>query len=214
MPAELPAFVQALCAMNRLAVRGVMVIPAANQSPEATLASFHRAADCLRALQQQGYPVEGLPHDGTTLIHQLLGGVTNDLDNLDLRPCAQSLALNDYQRWFASLPAANQRAVTERWGPPEQDPMYRSGRLMVAGLRFGLTFVGIQPARGYQLDPAAVYHVPDLVPPHGYIAGFSPSPEPLRAGASMESRAAATSTSPSTGPKGWSLAKASTKAIR
>jgi hypothetical protein len=32
--------------------------------------------------------------------------------------------------------------------------MYRSGRLMVAGLRFGLTFVGIQPARGYQVDPA------------------------------------------------------------
>ncbi|MEZ5435909.1 MAG: YggS family pyridoxal phosphate-dependent enzyme [Pseudomonadales bacterium] len=53
MPAELPAFVQALCAMDRLAVRGVMVIPAADQSPEATLASFQRAANCLRALQQQ-----------------------------------------------------------------------------------------------------------------------------------------------------------------
>ncbi|PYC25839.1 cobaltochelatase subunit CobN [Aquipseudomonas alcaligenes] len=130
------------------------------------------ALNILRALQQQGYPVEGLPADGTALIHQLLGGVTNDLDNLDLRPCAQSLALDDYQRWFASLPAANQRAVLERWGPPEQDPMYRSGRLMVAGLRFGLTFVGIQPARGYQLDAAAVYHDPDLVPPHGYLAFY------------------------------------------
>ena len=41
---------------------------------------------------------------------------------------------------------------------------------MVAGLRFGLTFVGIQPARGYQVDPSAVYHDPDLVPPHGYLA--------------------------------------------
>ncbi|ADR59924.1 CobN_2 [Pseudomonas putida BIRD-1] len=48
--------------------------------------------------------------------------------------------------------------------------MFRSGRLMVAGLRFGLTFVGIQPARGYQVDPSAVYHDPDLVPPHGYLA--------------------------------------------
>ncbi|WP_373387853.1 cobaltochelatase subunit CobN [Pseudomonas alcaligenes] len=130
------------------------------------------ALNILRALQQQGYPVEGLPNDGTTLIHQLLGGVTNDLDNLDLRPCAQSLALDDYQHWFASLPEANQRAVTERWGQPEQDPMYRSGRLMIAGLRFGLTFVGIQPARGYQLDAAAVYHDPDLVPPHGYLAFY------------------------------------------
>jgi cobaltochelatase CobN len=48
--------------------------------------------------------------------------------------------------------------------------MFRSGRMMVAGLRFGLTFVGIQPARGYQVDPSAVYHDPDLVPPHGYLA--------------------------------------------
>lgn len=111
-----------------------------------------------------------MPETGTALIHQLLGGVTNDLDHLDQRPCAQSLSLADYQQAFARLPEANQQAVLERWGPPEQDPMFRSGRLMVAGLRFGLTFVGIQPARGYQVDPSAVYHDPDLVPPHGYLA--------------------------------------------
>ncbi|MDB6142083.1 MAG: cobN, partial [Pseudomonas sp.] len=46
------------------------------------------------------------------------------------------------------------------------------GRMMVAGLRFGLTFVGIQPARGYQVDASAVYHDPDLVPPHGYLAFY------------------------------------------
>ncbi|MBC9250888.1 cobaltochelatase subunit CobN [Pseudomonas alcaligenes] len=130
------------------------------------------ALNILRALEQQGYPVEGLPDSGTALIHQLLGGVTNDLDNLDLRPCAQSLALDDYQRCFAALPEANQQAVLERWGAPQNDPMFRSGRLMIAGLRFGLCFVGIQPARGYQVDAAAVYHDPDLVPPHGYLAFY------------------------------------------
>ncbi|MER2298967.1 MAG: cobaltochelatase subunit CobN, partial [Pseudomonas sp.] len=102
--------------------------------------------------------------------HQLLGGVTNDLEHIDQRPCAQSLSLADYQAAFARLPEANRQAVLQRWGTPEQDPMYRGGRLMVAGLRFGLTFVGIQPARGYQVDPSAVYHDPDLVPPHGYLA--------------------------------------------
>ncbi|PZW65919.1 cobaltochelatase CobN [Pseudomonas sp. URMO17WK12:I1] len=130
------------------------------------------ALNILRALQAQGYPVEGLPDSGTALIHQLLGGVTNDLDNLDLRPCAQSLALDDYQRCFAALPEVNRQAVLERWGSPESDPMFREGRLMIAGLRFGLTFVGIQPARGYQVDAAAVYHDPDLVPPHGYLAFY------------------------------------------
>ncbi|WP_447590435.1 cobaltochelatase subunit CobN [Aquipseudomonas campi] len=130
------------------------------------------ALNILQALQQQGYPVDALPDSGTALIHQLLGGVTNDLDNLDLRPCAQSLALDDYQRFFAALPEANRQAVLERWGAPENDPMFRSGRLMIAGLRLGLTFVGIQPARGYQVDAAAVYHDPDLVPPHGYLAFY------------------------------------------
>ena len=130
------------------------------------------ALNILKALQQQGYPVAELPDSGTALIHQLLGGVTNDLDSLDARPCAQSLALDEYLAFFHSLPAANQQAVRERWGEPQGDPMFRSGRLMIAGLRFGLTFVGIQPARGYQLDAAAVYHDPDLVPPHSYLAFY------------------------------------------
>jgi cobaltochelatase CobN len=130
------------------------------------------ALNILRGLEQQGYPVDNLPDSGTALIHRLLGGVSNELDNLDARPCAQSLALDDYLGFFHSLPAANQQAVLERWGGPEQDPMFRGGRLMIAGLRFGLCFVGIQPARGYQVDASAVYHDPDLVPPHGYLAFY------------------------------------------
>ncbi|PWU30589.1 cobaltochelatase subunit CobN [Pseudomonas sp. RW407] len=130
------------------------------------------ALNILRALEASGFPVAGLPETGDALIHSLLGGVSNDLDSLDLRPCAQSLALADYLACFARLPEANQRAVRERWGEPEQDPMCRGGRMMVAGLRLGLAFVGIQPARGYQLDPAAIYHDPALVPPHGYLAFY------------------------------------------
>ncbi|MBK5542071.1 cobaltochelatase subunit CobN [Pseudomonas sp. TH07] len=131
------------------------------------------ALNILRALQAEGYPLSTeLPASGTALIQQLLGGVSNDLDSIDLRPCAQSLALDDYRLMFNALPEANRQAVQARWGSPEQDPMFRGGRMMVAGLRFGLTFVGIQPARGYQVDPSAVYHDPDLVPPHGYLAFY------------------------------------------
>ena len=130
------------------------------------------ALNILRAMQAENYPVEALPGSGTDLIKALLGGVTNDLDSLDQRPCAQSMALTDYLLAFNQLPPQNQAAVRERWGEPAADPMFRDGRMMVAGLRFGLTFVGIQPARGYQLDPSAVYHDPDLVPPHGYLAFY------------------------------------------
>jgi cobaltochelatase CobN len=30
--------------------------------------------------------------------------------------------------------------------------------------------LGVQPARGYNVDPAETHHSPDLVPPHGYLA--------------------------------------------
>ncbi|MFW0753728.1 cobaltochelatase subunit CobN [Pseudomonas sp. H11T01] len=131
------------------------------------------ALNILRALHAEGYPLPAdLPESGTALIQQLLGGVSNDLETLDQRPCQQSLALDDYFLMFNALPEANRNAVLERWGTPESDPMFRGGRMMIAGLRFGLTFVGIQPARGYQVDPSAVYHDPDLVPPHGYLAFY------------------------------------------
>ena len=39
--------------------------------------------------------------------------------------------------------------------------------------RFGETLVGIQPARGYNIDPKDTYHSPDLVPPHGYLAFYA-----------------------------------------
>ncbi|EJM86785.1 cobaltochelatase, CobN subunit [Pseudomonas sp. GM74] len=131
------------------------------------------ALNILRALHAEGYPLPAeLPDSGTALIQQLLGGVSNDLETLDLRPCQQSLGMDDYLAMFNALPEANRTAVLERWGAPQSDPMCRSGRMMIAGLRFGLTFVGIQPARGYQVDPSAVYHDPDLVPPHGYLAFY------------------------------------------
>ena len=36
----------------------------------------------------------------------------------------------------------------------------------------GNVLVGIQPARGYNIDPTETYHSPDLVPPHGYLAFY------------------------------------------
>lgn len=130
------------------------------------------ALNILSAMQRQGYPVQDLPDNGTALIHALLGGVTNDPDSLDQRPCHQSLSMEEYLAAFQALPAANREAVTARWGAPHTDPMCRDGRMMIAGLRLGMTFVGIQPARGYNVDHSAVYHDPDLVPPHGYLAFY------------------------------------------
>ena len=32
--------------------------------------------------------------------------------------------------------------------------------------------MGLQPSRGYDIDPKATYHAPDLVPPHHYLAFY------------------------------------------
>ncbi len=48
-------------------------------------------------------------------------------------------------------------AIDERWGPPEQDPMLRQGRFMIAGLRLGQVFVGIQRARAPDLSGSQDY---------------------------------------------------------
>ncbi len=128
--------------------------------------------EILRSLAQAGYTVAQVPADGDALMRHLQQGVTNDPDSWLHRPAFQSVDLASYGRFFASLPPENQMAVRTRWGEPEADPMLRQGRFMIAGLRCGQVFVGIQPARGYALDPLASYHDPDLVPPHHYLAYY------------------------------------------
>lgn len=126
----------------------------------------------LQALHGAGYTTGALPDGGDALMAALVRGVTNSLEDNDARPAGQSLALADYLAAFERLPADNRAAVNALWGPPEQDPMLRSGRFMVPGLRLGHVFVGIQPARGRNLDLVATYHDADLVPPHGYLAFY------------------------------------------
>jgi cobaltochelatase CobN len=126
----------------------------------------------LQAMHEAGYDTGPPPPDGDALIAALLRGVTNDLDANDSRPARQSLALADYLDAFHRLPPDSQAAVNALWGPPGQDPMLRNGRFMVPGLRLGRVFVGIQPARGRDLDLVATYHDADLVPPHGYLAFY------------------------------------------
>ena len=126
----------------------------------------------LRALQEQGYEVEGIPAGGDALMDSLLQGVTNDPDTWPIRWARQSLSLESYREFLGGLSAECQRAIDERWGPPERDPMVRQGRFMVAGLRAGKVFIGLQPARGEGLDSFATYHSADLVPPHHYLAFY------------------------------------------
>ena len=83
------------------------------------------------------------------------------------------LSLSAYTTFFATLPATLRDKITAQWGTPEKDPFYTDGAFLLPAHRFGNIVIGIQPARGYNIDPAATYHSPDLLPPHGYLAFYA-----------------------------------------
>lgn len=127
----------------------------------------------LQALAAAGYNVVDAPADGAALADDLLRGPTNDLKALDGRQVRESLSLAAYRRFFRRLPGAARQAVTARWGVPEADPFVRDGVFRLPVKRYGAVAVAIQPARGYNFDPAATYHDPALVPPHSYLAFYA-----------------------------------------
>ncbi|MBB3146548.1 cobaltochelatase CobN [Phyllobacterium trifolii] len=127
----------------------------------------------LHAMREQGYPVASVPIDGDALINHMMAGPTNAAR--DGREIRETISLNQYRSFFEQLPQTIQAAVTSRWGQPDADPYFiQQAEIFALPLaRFGETLVGIQPARGYNIDPKETYHSPDLVPPHGYLAFYA-----------------------------------------
>ena len=135
-----------------------------------TPAGTHRV---LQALENAGYQLDNFPDNGDALIEHLQRGVTNaHTENREIR---EVISLADYQKFFTSLPKQIQEEISERWGNAEDDPFFLSERnaLALPIAVFGNIAVGIQPARGYNIDPKETYHSPDLVPPHGYLAFYA-----------------------------------------
>jgi cobaltochelatase CobN len=126
----------------------------------------------LQAMAEAGYGIEDLPDDGQALIGRLAEGPTNAIDGRTHREGGVRFALRDYEAFFAGLPRELRRRVTERWGEPAADPFVEEDHFRLAASRLGKVIVGLQPARGYNIDPASSYHDPDLVPPHAYLAFY------------------------------------------
>ena len=62
--------------------------------------------------------------------------------------------------------ALGQRRRTIRSSSPARFQLCRS-------IASATSSSAIQPARGYNIDPKATYHAPDLVPPHDYLAFYA-----------------------------------------
>lgn len=150
------------------------------------------AVGILELLADAGYHLgsSARPANGSALMADLGQGVTNDLSARTGggRLVRESLPLPDYMAFFRTLDPAVQQAITTRWGAPEDDPHFQPSALSCGGfalamLCFGHVAVGVQPARGYNIDPVSSYHDPALVPPHGYLAFYAWLRESFRADA-------------------------------
>jgi cobaltochelatase CobN len=133
-------------------------------------ASLVRLLACLR---DRGYRVEPLPADGDALIHALIDRCSYDETYLTSEQLAQAAArvpVAHYQAWFDELPAPQRRRMAEQWGEPPGAAFVHEGHLALAGLELGHVFIALQPPRGFGMDPNAIYHQPDLPPPHPYYA--------------------------------------------
>ncbi|MGB0683593.1 MAG: cobaltochelatase subunit CobN [Magnetovibrionaceae bacterium] len=124
----------------------------------------------LEAMAKRGYHLEDLPPDGQALIERLAAGPTNDLEGRNDRPGGILFSLKTYRGFFERLPKTVQKAVTERWGDAADDPHVSGDDFRLAAFRLGNITIGLQPSRGYHIDPVSSYHDPALVPPHGYLA--------------------------------------------
>jgi cobaltochelatase CobN len=126
----------------------------------------------LRAMSDAGYGVRDIPINGDALIGRISSGPTNDLSDRANRKGGATLALDAYKVAYATLPEKVRNEIEARWGAPESDPFVIGDAFRLSVLTLGNVVVGIQPARGYNIDPTETYHSPDLVPPHGYLAFY------------------------------------------
>jgi len=146
----------------------------------------------LNSLLNNGYKINDIPANGDDLIFKLIEGVTNDLEMQSNRKINQYLSLENYQNYFQTLPLEVQQQIINRWGDFDTPqpcllrgesktgglPLLREESkigetfIPISGLQLGNIFIGIQPSRGYDLDPSLNYHAPDLEPTHHYLAFY------------------------------------------
>ncbi len=130
------------------------------------------AVSILKALKKRGYLIQELPQTGGSLMKMVKKGPTNNIYESDQKESDATFSLKDYEIFFKMLPKKVQLEINEKWGAPIKDPFVKGEHFVLPIYVLGNVVLGIQPARGYNINPKETYHDPALVPPHGYLAFY------------------------------------------
>lgn len=130
-------------------------------------------AAILNWLKKSGHDLgtEQYPSSGNLLIQKLLHGRTNDPESHYQEPL-DYLSLENYYRWWQSLPEPARLKIEQRWGAPKEAIDLEANGFPIHGIRMGKIVILIQPSRGYDPDQVNDFHSPDLPPPHRYLAQY------------------------------------------
>jgi cobaltochelatase CobN len=129
----------------------------------------------LHALRDAGYAVADPGVDADAVMARLADGLTYDQASLTASQEAMALGrlhVDDYADWLATLPVELRDRIEASWGPAPGKVCVHDDQFVFAGLDLGAACVAIQPPRGFGDDPIAVYHTPDLPPPHHFLAFY------------------------------------------
>ena len=133
------------------------------------------AINLMNAMCDAGYHVEDIPDDGDELMRRLIDRCTYDADFLtpqQMRNAEGRVSVKEYATQFAAVPTDVRESMKADWGDPPGEVYVDDGHLFMAGLHLGNVFVGIQPPRGFGENPIAIYHSPELMPTHHYVAFY------------------------------------------
>ena len=127
----------------------------------------------MRLMEKRKYKIKNVPSNITSLMQQLLDGPTNNIKETKTRISQVKISLVEYLDFFSGLSVTVQTEILDRWGSAQNDPFVVGSNFVLSMHVFGNVVIGIQPARGYNIDPKSTYHDQALVPPHGYMAFYA-----------------------------------------
>ncbi len=138
-------------------------------SPESVL-------NILKEMKNRGFDVNPeLYKNGTELIKHMLNYATNDkrfLTDEIIKKAVGKVNKQDYEKWFCELSKKVKHELIKDWGEIPGSVMNFDGNLIIPGIINGNVFISVQAPRGFGENPSALYHSPDVSPPHYYIAFY------------------------------------------
>ncbi len=148
------------------------------------LDTFESLARLLRRLREEGYRLDWVPEDGRELereffrrraFNEFKGTTVEDI--LAAGGAVDLVPLDRYLEWFEELPGELRERMVEEWGEPPGDAMVVDDCIVIAGIRTGNVFLGVQPKRGCagtecSGEVCRILHDPHCPPTHHYYAFY------------------------------------------